>query len=271
MSIKILKPSGVSNPNLLINSDFQVWQRGESFNYNVSNKYCADRWILTHGAYYNALKIDKHTDGMQVALTSSSGSGGSINQYVEGIRAGMAYTFSVSVGNVIYTVTGTPNINGTEAVKSFTDFKLSIKWDTTRKCIRVSVWFSTINKTYIVNWAKLEHGSVNTMFSPRIYAEELLICQRYYAGINIMLHPIYAYSQSRVLYKTYFPRMRANPTSALGNVGSYTSTGASQVATSKTINALGVDTLILDVTFPSALKDSASNAWMWLALDAEIY
>lgn len=182
MSAILLKANGVSNPNLLINGDFQVWQRGTSFNFNVSNKYCADRWVLTHGAYYNAMKIDKHADGLQVSLSSSSGSGGGISQYIEGSKAGRVYTMSVSIGGVVYVLTGTPNANGTELSKAFGDFKLTIKWDSTRNCIKVGIWFSTINKTYIVNWAKLELGGIATKNAPKPYTEELAMCKRYYVG-----------------------------------------------------------------------------------------
>ena len=139
MSVKLLKQSAVSNPNLLMNGDFQVWQRGTSFNYNISNKYCADRWILSHGAYYNAMKIDKHDKGLQVTLTSGSGSGGGIYQYIENAVYNKTYTLSVSIDDTIYVLSGTPQSNGSELSKSFVDFKINIKYDITNKCIRIGI------------------------------------------------------------------------------------------------------------------------------------
>lgn len=192
MSVKLLKQSAVSNPNLLINGDFQVWQRGTAFNYNVSNKYCADRWILSHGAYYNAMKIDKHEKGMQVTLATSSGSGGGIYQYVENAVYGKTYTFSVCVNDKVYILTGTPLSDGVEISKSFTDFKITLKWDNANKCVRVGVWFNTINKTYIVNWTKLEYGALNTMYVPRFYSAELELCKLYYELIFVMSSANYA-------------------------------------------------------------------------------
>ena len=38
----------------------------------------------------------------------------------------------------------------------------------------------------LVKWAKLEVGTTPTPFSPRIYAEELALCQRFYQKINVM-------------------------------------------------------------------------------------
>ena len=185
MSIKIPTMNSIYKPNLLINGDFQVWQRGESFNYSVSNKYCADRWILSHGAYYNAMKVDRVDNGMKVALSSSSGSGGGVSQYVEGSKL-ETYTLSVSIDNVIYVLTATPNSNGTEISKAFTDFKLGIKWDVTLKCIRASLYFTTINKSYVINWAKLEIGDINTGITKNLYAFELQLCERYYQVYSYM-------------------------------------------------------------------------------------
>lgn len=45
-----------SNPNLLINGDFQVWQRGESFSAIGQNVYTADRWAS--GPFGGGMNID---------------------------------------------------------------------------------------------------------------------------------------------------------------------------------------------------------------------
>ena len=38
----------------------------------------------------------------------------------------------------------------------------------------------SVSNNDVVNWVKLEVGSVATPFIPRLYAEELALCQRYY-------------------------------------------------------------------------------------------
>ena len=48
---------GVSAPNLLINGDFQIWQRGNSFT-NVSTGYTADRWKIYSESNVNVSKTD---------------------------------------------------------------------------------------------------------------------------------------------------------------------------------------------------------------------
>lgn len=57
-----------SNPNLLINGDFQVWQRGTEFS-EPYNQYCADRWIVQTSALVNVSKTEK---GVKVNASQDS-------------------------------------------------------------------------------------------------------------------------------------------------------------------------------------------------------
>lgn len=274
MSVKLLKQSAVSNPNLLINGDFQVWQRGESFNYNISNKYSADRWILSHGAYYNAMKIARHIKGMQITLTSSSGSGGSISQYIEGSKADIPYTLSVSINDNIYVLTGTPNSAGTEISKSFTDFKISIKWDTLTKCMRVSIWFSTINKAYIVNWVKLEYGVLNTMFTSDLYTDVLMQCKRYYQVFStdeLRIHNYFNDGNSKYFNFNYVIPMRISPTiggtwDLWGDDGGLLKSSSSMIR-----DYIGVYNMRLGETIQSPSGGIYIQPHDLLQLDAEIY
>ena len=40
------------------------------------------------------------------------------------------------------------------------------------------------NSSLTISWAKLEAGSVSTLYSPKSYSEEFLACQRYYSVIG---------------------------------------------------------------------------------------
>jgi hypothetical protein len=121
----------VSNPNLLINGDFKVNQRGGS-KYTETGKYTVDRWKLVSGSVevvekgikLNGTIVQKleHTPSMQVVASSNAG------------------TISYSNG---------------------------------------AVTLSTTTAT-LITYAKLEVGTTATPFSPRSYAEELAMCQRYY-------------------------------------------------------------------------------------------
>ena len=121
----------VSNPNLLINGDFKVNQRGGA-TYTETGKYTVDRWKLVSGSVEvveNGIKLNgtivqklEHTPSMQVVASSNAG------------------TISYSNG---------------------------------------AVTLSTTTAT-LITYAKLEVGTTATPFSPRSYAEELAMCQRYY-------------------------------------------------------------------------------------------
>lgn len=125
----------VSNPNLLINGDFKVNQRGNT-TYTEAGKYTVDRWKLVSGSVtvqdtgilLNGTIIQKleHTPSMQVVASSNAGS-------------------------ITYK-------NGT-------------------------VTISTTTAT-LITFAKLEVGTTATTFSPRTYAEELALCQRYFQSIS---------------------------------------------------------------------------------------
>ena len=125
----------VSNPNLLINGDFKVNQRGGS-TYTETGKYTVDRWKLVSGSVEvveNGIKLNgtivqklEHTPSMQVVASSNAG----------------AISYS----------------NG-------------------------AVTLSTTTAT-LITYAKLEVGTTATPFSPRSYAEELAMCQRFYQVIK---------------------------------------------------------------------------------------
>lgn len=60
--------SQLSNQNLLINGDFQVWQRGIDFNCDENTKYTADRWVLGGDTYPTAKKTEK---GIAITTTNA--------------------------------------------------------------------------------------------------------------------------------------------------------------------------------------------------------
>ncbi len=140
----------LSNPNLLINSSFKIWQRGTSFT-NPSNQYCADRWIC------NGIgTINKVTGGMRIT--------GTINikyimhwsdfQKINNKTVTLSYSIDGAITKNTFVATGSVNANATV------------------------VDFTVTDKT--INWIKLETGETATLFTPNTYSNELLNCQLYY-------------------------------------------------------------------------------------------
>ena len=99
-SAKTYANTTFSNPNLLINGDFQVWQKGESFN---AAGYTADRWRNAQ-ANTAVTKIQHLQEGLcskfAIKLTKTKDNGGNIylHQALEDHSKG-ENTDSIILGN----------------------------------------------------------------------------------------------------------------------------------------------------------------------------
>lgn len=194
--------SVVSNPNLLINGDFQVWQRGTSFEQRATaNAYTADRWISGFINDGKTHEITKDTDGS--VKINPNGGYVSFCQVIENVGnlAGQEVTLSVMAkGNgtsgdtshiQIFLYSGAFNFtnpfaseqNAQVSNDNYEKKTITGTIPEGTKSITVRVY---VYQTNIINlkYAKLEVGSVATPLSPRPYAEELAMCQRYFLPIT---------------------------------------------------------------------------------------
>lgn len=187
-----------SNPNLLINGDFQVWQRGTSFNGNTSRPtYTVDRWII---AGDTAPKVEKVENGVKITSTQN-GTWTNFYTKLENItlrkligktltytiklkvptRISQVWSVTVGTGSGEYQYHHSKGFNdknyeyltGSFVVKStqFDDngfFEFGIQG------------ISEANNSFEIEYAKLEVGDKVTPFVPRPYGEEFALCQRYY-------------------------------------------------------------------------------------------
>lgn len=138
-----------TNPNLLINPDFKINQRGKtdfSVSYHTgspipqSQVYTVDRWRIMEGRA-------NISNGKYVL-------NGTIIQVLENSIGGN-FTATVSVES------GTATASYNDSTKTFT----------------------IVGNSAVLNWAKLEYGSVATPFIPPDPATELMKCMRYYEKI----------------------------------------------------------------------------------------
>lgn len=216
----------LSNPNLLINGDFKVWQRATSFTV-TSEKYTADRWtvLTTNGAY--PITVEKVDNGLK--LTQSSSAGGYIKYKMEDSDlaklTGKIVTLSYSLNDIIYTNTFTVGPSN----------------------VIVAIPKTGSLTGNIINWVKLEMGSIATPFVPKPYAEELVLCQRYYESVGGSTWYTLGLVQSdNVTFSIIFTEKRIGPTITF-NEGVYViRTGTSPYVTS------GMPTSLL-ITKKSAL------------------
>lgn len=178
----------VSNPNLLINGNFAVNQRGSTTYSCTGNTYTVDRWMG-----FSGLSVTK-TDG-GVTLSNTSSSGGWFQQKLENDYlefAGKAVTISAEVNGNFYSVSGV--IPETEPSSQIDLIRTDIgdNGGANKDALRLTYlngrlvfnFYLYANSIINLSYAKLEYGETATKFTPRLYAEELALCQRYYQKIT---------------------------------------------------------------------------------------
>ena len=193
-SVYDIKDASAINPNLLINPDFAVNQRGQT-EYSGA-VFTADRWQ----AVSVGTKVDL-TDGYKVGFTSGSSSQtAAIAQYIEASDAvkGAALTLTLNVRETtsarMYMEFG--YLDASSAYKNVASKFIttgagvySITGSLPEDCpdrLYVRIYGADkragdTNSSYSVfGWAKLEPGSAATPFCPPDPATELAKCQRYY-------------------------------------------------------------------------------------------
>ena len=199
-----------SNPNLLINPDFKINQRGSSTYTTTSESpiYTVDRWMLSRG------KATVNSDGT-VTITATGGTTnkeGYFQQKLENAISG-AYTVSMEVVRISGTVriaidgewkTVTSGKNVFQGVNSSNNFD--------------SVGLQlAVGASITLKYMKLEQGSVATSFVAPNPADELIKCQRFY----FKRYYYYAFYSGTANFTYIFsdtiPDMRIKPTVNFAN------------------------------------------------------
>lgn len=187
--------SSISNPNLLINGDFQIWQRGTEFN-RLRWTYTADRWRIR-----DTTTVKKENNSI---VLETEVRGGGIMQALEfsDFYKGRVLTFSINMKTnstnnpfKVYVWDGNKTILCASSNTEFKTLTNTLRVSENATLLHFCIETETDNNTVLtINWAKLEWGEVATPFIPRQYTEELVSCQRYcqaYSGIDIHLRTIY--------------------------------------------------------------------------------
>lgn len=175
----------LANPNLLINGDFRINQRNEHT--GGSKKYTYDRWItwLTNAEF--------NTVNNNLQIINNGTSPNVIQQTIENpeIFYGKTLTLSTCVstdnGNFeIKSTTGTLPTDGSSYKSDLVGFDNgNIRFGIGAiGNLFVNVTVNTQSTVY-VKYVKLELGSIATPYSPRPYAEELALCQRYFINYKV--------------------------------------------------------------------------------------
>lgn len=249
-----------SNPNLLINPDFKINQRGEtSYTSAVAQTikivYSVDRWCL-HG---HSLTVNSDKS---VTITPTTYSDGALIQNLEtpvnGDITVQVYAVGVS-GTATVSVRPSDDSSTTEigtlknGLNTFT-FSRGIK----KLVIRVN------SGTLTLKYAKVEQGKVATSFVAPNPADELIKCQRYYFN-RYYFYVFYSGSASfTYIFSDTIPSMRIKPTVNFANTSN---SGLTRAVVSLGTTAKDITLLIQAVTS----KVGNCNVGGTVELDAEIY
>lgn len=193
--------NGVANPNLLINADFRNPVNQREFITTNKSGYIIDRWtaILNNTSYTvskgnNVITLEKIVGGGYCGM----------RQYLEFPESylGKKLTFSIKYNKLIgdaiayirlITPSGTIYLGETRLSSDNDLVSVSVEVPTNlsvtsidfsiyvgKKEVGSTSWTDSQASKLEVEWIKLEEGEIATPFRPRLYAEELQLCKRYY-------------------------------------------------------------------------------------------
>lgn len=193
-----------SNPNLLINPDFKINQRGKS-EYTGSG-YTVDRWKSWN------LTVTPNTNG-GITLKNDSTSFGNIIQFLENATEDES-TLSCYV----------TSLSGTVQIKADGSSQITLKQGLnilhTSKSTKSFTIHLNEKSSVTLKWVKLEQGTVATPFIAPNNSDELDKCLRYFESGSLDTAPGLAI-QSTVYIRTYIHPKRINPTPKFSGVVSF--------------------------------------------------
>nr|DAP74307.1 MAG TPA: hypothetical protein [Caudoviricetes sp.] len=246
-----------SNPNLLINPDFKINQRGKS-EYAYQNagtqQYTVDRLRVSF------LNVKTTSNGVILSASGTNSTGGYAQQVLKSAVEGETLlTFKVSavVGTIQFKNLDESSNGG--ALNVTANGTYQIKGTNTRRIYINVLKGASCN----LEWMKLEQGSIATPFIAPNSAKELVKCKQFYNHIYFF-HVFYSgtanfdYSFSHVIQG-----MRTKPTVKLAQ--------SSSSGLSKYSASVNTDSGLTVITTATTSKVGNCNTGGIVELDAEIY
>ena len=277
----------VSKPNLLINSDFSINQRGQT-SYSGYNIYTVDRWKTLAVAAKATLTDGKWEFG--IYSPDGPGSRTCICQDVEDFEKlkGKTVTASIKVNKIEEGVKGTTVLyvydgkNNMEVpitgVGTFTVTKV-VNAEANKLRVGIAGTPSATNYAITPEWIKLEVGTEATPFTPPLIAEELPKCHRYYQRYNFATNmplPLgIARTDTTVSINFNIPKLRDTATIKFSTSGTVKLLNQNITELTLSLNQYydGVCRMFITTSGLSAGTGIliAGNTDGYYALDAEIY
>ena len=284
----------LSNRNILINGNFDVWQRGTSS--TTSNGYgSADRW-KQYTAGVGGATFAKNSDGdMHITVTGSGSGTARIGQIIEFPEKyhGQTVTFTAKVksnstnarllvdtNTQWYTETDTHSGGGDWETLSITLTLESSGMTYLRFTVGLdgaqSANVSLTSSDYVtIKECQLERGDTATPFEHRSYGDELARCQRYFERLELSdqyrLNGIAWSTESMNISVPFMVKKRAAPTTTIASDGEVF-TGSWVSATSSEVTGATADGATINIKRTSSytVKYGYFIRYQNLKFDAEL-
>lgn len=264
----------VQNPNLLINPNFAINQRGQTSYTGV--KYGVDRW---KGVNANTV-VTPQAVGINV-----QGANFQFAQDVDNYAMldGYTLTLSIKANGVVYSASGVYN---KDVDYSFCTCAIAggyvariRSYEGTCRCQILGI---ASGEALSIEWAKLEIGSVATEFSPPNIAEELIKCYRYYKKITNMQQATYSglniiYGDgagARMIVENTF---RVKPTITINGAFVVVANGEYKTVSAMAIQSFNSTNVVVKLTLNAGITEgvcgylqSNNSPDAYIAFDAEI-
>ena len=281
----------IGNPDLLINGDFQVWQRGNEFNITSNRMYTADRWIAYMNASDGYVPYTITNSSRRMKISSTAGECKFlIFQHVELNNSiirkilGKKLTLSVKIissnvqeistsATILYNSSDKPSVSlarktHTISANKYTIMKMTFDvvsdadFDDVKS---LQIIFSSpgITSDVYIDYVKLELGEIATPLVPRPYAEELMLCQRYGRYIYVD-YTMNAASNSFSNMMSIPVDMRIDPTLTLKAAGTLTNITSEKITHASFTNRVRFS---FSASAAGMLRVHGREYWA----DAEIY
>lgn len=298
----------ISRPNILINGDFQIWQRGTSFTHS-HGKYCADRWLMYMDNANNKVTWSKTSAGIKANCTTANTNGHvriwqSMEEQDRAKLKGLTLTYTIKYktnsskarlmteSKYIDLPVSTSNWNTVSYTETYTN---SAKWFV-GAMLGENNYSMALNEYLEIAYIKVEIGEYATPFVSKTKADELRDCSRYYAVVPISQGVITCDGNTQVSTLLNYPvPMRVQPTATANNPIYFQKiNGGTPILLKNTGESVQLEAWkdygttcvcwLVNGTAISGLSDgllgtlnasgSSSNRLSgssWIALDAEIY
>ena len=178
---QVITENMVSNPNLLLNSNFKINQRGFVSGNIGPNGYAIDRWFLGAGISLTINDDDTITLLCNVATHRNFSQTINIPKYLIGEKA----TFSACIVDG----SGTMKFGVTTTVDQINVGVITQTFTITKAKTAVSICPVSVDSWIKVKWVKLELGSIATQYVPPDTNTEIIKCREYYQEFNGIIMP----------------------------------------------------------------------------------